>query len=59
MASSAAPVFEAGRTAERPTARGMQRRWRPCWRRFSVLAFTIGFWSLAGWGIATLLGSRP
>ena len=29
--------------------------WRPSWGRIAALSFSLGAWSLAGWGLAALL----
>jgi hypothetical protein len=36
----------------------LRPRRRLCWRKCLVLAFTVGFWALTGWGIAYLLAGR-
>lgn len=36
----------------------LRPRRRLCWRKCAVLAFTVGFWALAGWGIAHLLAGQ-
>ncbi len=35
-----------------------RRRWRPWWWRISFLAFTVGFWCLAGWAVSAFFGAR-
>lgn len=37
----------------------LRPRRRLCWRKCLILAFTVGFWVLTGWGIAHLLAGKP
>lgn len=55
MHAQRAPLLQIARAGERRSA----PRWRLCWRRLAVLAFLVGFWSLVGWAIATVVGGTP
>ena len=48
--------------ADLALARAIRERprgpWRPCWGRIAALGFSLAAWSLAGLGVAALIGVR-